>query len=51
MVYLNFGFIKDWNIGVKSDRQDTGHGYLDLPTKEELSKTNELRRNLNIRSI
>ena len=38
-------------VAVESERQDTGYGYLDLPTKEELSKTNELRRNLNIRSI
>ncbi len=47
----DFAFIEDWKIAVKSDRQDIGYGYLDLPTKEELSKTNELRRNLNIRSI
>jgi hypothetical protein len=47
----NFAIIEDWNIAIKSDRQDIGYGYLDLPTKEEILKTNELRRNLNIRSI
>jgi len=36
---------------LQSYRQDTGYGYLDLPSKEELSKCNELRRDLNIRSI
>ncbi len=46
-----FAIIEDWRIAVISDRQDIGYGYLDLPTKEEIAKTNELRRNLNIRSI
>lgn len=47
----DFAFIEDWKIAVKSNRQDTGYCFLDVPTKEEISKTNELRRNLNIRSI
>jgi hypothetical protein len=47
----NFAFIEDWKIAVESDRQDTGYGYLDLPTEEEISKSNKLRHNLNIRSI
>lgn len=44
-------YIQNWKIDVSSVRQDIGFGYLDVPTKEELSKTNELRRNLNIRSL
>lgn len=47
----NFAFIEDWKIAVASNRQYVGYGFLDLPTEEELPKTNELRRNLNIRSI
>ncbi|MCK5441425.1 MAG: hypothetical protein KAJ23_06015 [Maribacter sp.] len=47
----DFAIIEDWNIAIKSDCQDTGYGYLDPPTKEEISKSNQLRRNLTIRSI
>lgn len=47
----DFAISEDWNIAIKSDRQDTGYGYLDLPSKGEISRCNELRHNLNIRSI
>jgi len=47
----DLAMIEDWNIAVKSDRKDTGYGYLDMPSQEELSQCNELRRNLNIRLI
>ncbi|MDB4293346.1 hypothetical protein N9954_08060 [Maribacter sp.] len=47
----DFAFIEDWKIAVGSDRQDSGYGYLDVPTQEELPKTNALRRKLNMRSI
>ena len=47
----DFAFIEDWKIAVKSDRQNPGYGFLDLPTEEELSETNALRSHINIRSI
>ena len=47
----DLAFIEDWYIAVKSDRKDAGYGYLDRPTKEEITTSNALREKLNIRSI
>lgn len=47
----DFAFIEDWKIAVKSNHEDTGYGFLDVPTEKEIVETNELRLSLNIRSI
>ncbi|BFP40849.1 hypothetical protein FGF1_16940 [Flavobacteriaceae bacterium GF1] len=46
-----FALIEDWRIAVKYDRQKAGYGYIEYLNKDQLSQSNALRKQLNIRSI
>ncbi|HAA22587.1 MAG TPA: hypothetical protein DCR93_31910 [Cytophagales bacterium] len=46
-----FAIIDEWYILVKSQRKETVYGYVDELTSDDLAETNELRRQLGIRSI
>ncbi len=43
--------MEDWQIAVASNRQDTGYGYLDPPTKSTLQEANDRRQVIGLRSI
>jgi hypothetical protein len=46
----DFAIIEDWRMAVKSNRQETGYGYIDNLESNEIDKSNKLRNALNIRS-
>ncbi len=46
-----FALIDDWQKAVSSDRRESGYGYLNSPNQSTLSKTNELRKVIGLRSV
>ncbi len=46
-----FALIEDWKIAVQSNRKSPGYGYLIPPTANTLSKTNEFREAIGLRSV
>jgi hypothetical protein len=46
-----YATIDDWQRTVASDRTEPGYGFLNPPTQATLSKTNELRQTIGLRTI
>lgn len=46
-----YALMEDWLLAVRSERTEPGYGYLTLPKKETLSKTDQLRAKIGLRSI
>ncbi|QHT69866.1 hypothetical protein GXP67_26070 [Rhodocytophaga rosea] len=46
-----FAMIDDWYLAVKSNRTETGYGYMNSPARAELSQVNELRNKIGLNSV
>lgn len=46
-----FALVDDWQKAVSSNRTEPGYGYLNSPNQLTLSKTNELRKVIGLRSV
>lgn len=46
-----YAMVDDWQKAVASDRTETGYGFLNPPHQLTLSKTNELRQKIGLRTI
>ncbi|MBR09948.1 MAG: hypothetical protein CMP48_19960 [Rickettsiales bacterium] len=47
----DYAIIEDWYLSVKSDRQIKSYGIINPLTQEDFDRSNEMRSDLNIRSI
>ena len=46
-----YAIIEDWYVAVKSNRKEAAFGFLNTLSEEDLSKSNELRKSVGMRSV